>query len=200
MARWRMRRTLVAGLVLLVALLGGTASSAQPGRDGSGACSPGVHVLQVGSGRRALMRISPGAEGGKMALVLVLHAAGGSPEDSYSSHQPRAALPGASASDEETIFRPSTMRSHRRSHAARSTARASASAASPTARRTRSRSGCGMAASSARSSPSPRVGSKQERASGSPGSSSRTGRGTACILSPARATRSCRNCGGKATP
>ncbi len=81
MARWRMRRTLVAGLVLLVALLGGTASSAQPGRDGSGACSPGVHVLQVGSGRRALMRISPGAEGGKMALVLVLHAAGGSPED-----------------------------------------------------------------------------------------------------------------------
>lgn len=47
----------------------------------AGGCTPGVHRLPVGNGRSALMRVGPGDEGDKKALILVLHGAGGSAQD-----------------------------------------------------------------------------------------------------------------------
>jgi predicted esterase len=49
--------------------------AARPGR-GGGNCAPGEHWLQLGSGRRALMRVTAGGRSGRKALVLALHGAG----------------------------------------------------------------------------------------------------------------------------
>src|SRR5688572_12869404 len=49
--------------------------TARPG-DGGGNCAPGEHWLRLGSGRRALMRVTAGGRGGKKALILALHGAG----------------------------------------------------------------------------------------------------------------------------
>ena len=49
--------------------------TARPG-DGGRNCSPGEHWLELGSGRRALMRVTAGGRRGKKALVLALHGAG----------------------------------------------------------------------------------------------------------------------------
>jgi phospholipase/carboxylesterase len=44
-------------------------------------CMSGVHALALGGGRRALMRVTPGGERGRKALIVVLHGAGGSSRD-----------------------------------------------------------------------------------------------------------------------
>jgi phospholipase/carboxylesterase len=49
--------------------------TARPGR-GAGACALGIHPLPVGSGRKAMMRVTPGASRGRRALILALHGAG----------------------------------------------------------------------------------------------------------------------------
>jgi phospholipase/carboxylesterase len=49
--------------------------TARPG-PGGGNCAPGEHGLELGSGRRALMRVTAGGRGGKKALILALHGAG----------------------------------------------------------------------------------------------------------------------------
>ena len=43
-------------------------------------CKPGVHSLRLANGRPARMRVTAGDKGGKKALVLALHGAGGSPD------------------------------------------------------------------------------------------------------------------------
>ncbi|MGH3132492.1 MAG: alpha/beta hydrolase [Gaiellaceae bacterium] len=43
-------------------------------------CAPGVHVLRLGGGKRALMRVTAGSRA-RNALILVLHGAGGSSRD-----------------------------------------------------------------------------------------------------------------------
>ena len=43
-------------------------------------CSPGVHALRLQNGQAAEMRVTP-AGGPERALVVILHGAGGSPED-----------------------------------------------------------------------------------------------------------------------
>ena len=53
---------------------------ARPGR-GGGNCAPGEHTLRLGSGRTALMRVTPGSGTRGKALVLVLHGAGGGSRD-----------------------------------------------------------------------------------------------------------------------
>jgi phospholipase/carboxylesterase len=49
--------------------------TARPGRDG-GRCAPGERWLELGSGRRALMRVTAGGRGGRKGLILALHGAG----------------------------------------------------------------------------------------------------------------------------
>ncbi len=53
---------------------------ARPGR-GGGSCEPGEHTLRLGSGRTALMRVTPGGGRRGKALVLALHGAGGGSRD-----------------------------------------------------------------------------------------------------------------------
>jgi phospholipase/carboxylesterase len=43
---------------------------------GGGRCAPGERWLQLGAGRRALMRVTPGGRNGTKALLLALHGAG----------------------------------------------------------------------------------------------------------------------------
>jgi phospholipase/carboxylesterase len=75
-------RPLLATLaVVTLALAGGTATSARS----ASPCAPGVHRLQLGNGRSALMRVGPGDEADKKALILVLHGAGGSARDGLSA-------------------------------------------------------------------------------------------------------------------
>jgi phospholipase/carboxylesterase len=66
---------------------------ARPGR-GGGDCSPGEHVLRLGDGRRALMRVSAGAVQGRKTLVLVLHGAGGGSRDGLYAFRGASKLPG----------------------------------------------------------------------------------------------------------
>ena len=54
--------------------------SARPGR-GGGNCRPGEHTLRLGAGRTALMRVTAGDYGGRKALLLALHGAGGGSRD-----------------------------------------------------------------------------------------------------------------------
>jgi phospholipase/carboxylesterase len=66
---------LVATLVALAA----AGSAGGTGADVAQTCKPGVHTLQLGSGRPARMRVTAGT--GRKALVVVLHGAGGSAAD-----------------------------------------------------------------------------------------------------------------------
>lgn len=53
-----------------------TRLQARPGPgDGGGRCAPGTHTL-VGGNRKALMRVTPPARNGRLALLLALHGAG----------------------------------------------------------------------------------------------------------------------------
>jgi phospholipase/carboxylesterase len=72
-----LRHLLATLVVASLALAGSTPTSA---RSAAG-CTPGVHRLQLGSGRSALMRVGPGDDADKKALILVLHGAGGSAKD-----------------------------------------------------------------------------------------------------------------------
>jgi phospholipase/carboxylesterase len=54
--------------------------TARPG-PGGGDCRPGEHTLQLGDGRSALMRVTPGGRGGRKALLVVLHGAGSGSAD-----------------------------------------------------------------------------------------------------------------------
>jgi phospholipase/carboxylesterase len=74
MARLRTRYSVVVLAVLLAALLGGSGAGARE----SETCAPGLHTLDLGGGRSALMRVNPGDASGKKALLLALHDAGGS--------------------------------------------------------------------------------------------------------------------------
>ena len=80
-----------AAVLLLAALLAGCAGEgtgaspgeidARPTRAGGWSCRPGAHRLETGSPRRVLMRVTAGAVGGRKALLLVLHGAGGGARD-----------------------------------------------------------------------------------------------------------------------
>jgi predicted esterase len=77
MAISSLRRLLATLVVATVALAGGTPTSA----GSADRCTPGVHRLELGNDRSALMRVGPGGEADKKALILVLHGAGGSAQD-----------------------------------------------------------------------------------------------------------------------
>ena len=69
-------RTALASLAVLSALLA-VGSAAGGAARAEQTCTPGVHTLKLGSGRPALMRVTAGGEGGRKALVVALHGAGG---------------------------------------------------------------------------------------------------------------------------
>jgi phospholipase/carboxylesterase len=71
---------LAASILLLCAGSLGEDASIASSAEGGGLCSPGVHELAVGNGREARMRVTAPA-GGKRALVVVLHGAGGAAND-----------------------------------------------------------------------------------------------------------------------
>jgi phospholipase/carboxylesterase len=81
---------LVAGIFGFASNGGGTAPGAREAQhttltgsftSAGNACEAGVHALRLGSGRRAVMRVTAGGDGGKKALILVLHGSGGSSND-----------------------------------------------------------------------------------------------------------------------
>jgi phospholipase/carboxylesterase len=81
MALRRMRSIAALSIVALAALAGTTNSSANT----EGACSAGVHTLSLGSGRTALMRVTPRGDKERRALLLVLHGAHGSASDALTA-------------------------------------------------------------------------------------------------------------------
>jgi predicted esterase len=62
-------------------------------RNGAG-CEPGEHTLRLGNGRPAHMRVTPGGSGGRRALLLVLHGAGGTSKDGLWAFRGAWDLPG----------------------------------------------------------------------------------------------------------
>lgn len=89
-----MRFWTFAAVAVAVALLAGVARAAPSGvrseearrisariGQGDAKCAPGEHTLRLGDGRTALMRVTAGGRGGRKALIVALHGAGGGSRD-----------------------------------------------------------------------------------------------------------------------
>jgi phospholipase/carboxylesterase len=70
----------LAPVIVVLALAAAASAGGAPGERRQ-ACEPGVHSLRLGIERPGRMRVTPGGTGGRKALVVVLHGAGGSADD-----------------------------------------------------------------------------------------------------------------------